>query len=117
MRPYDPSIGVAGGLTTPDNIQTRMGELNFFDGVPDIETAQKVYNLLDFTHACQTFLDGTKIASMDGIRKGILEFGPVKATGDRLYPARVGTRSSAFTVRLSRDLIGLPRILRHCLAS
>jgi len=25
--------------------------LNFFDGVPDTESAQKVYNLLDFTHA------------------------------------------------------------------
>lgn len=68
------------GLTTPDNIQTRMGELSFFDGVPDIETANKVYNLLDFTHAYQTFLDGTKIASMDAIRKGILEFGPANTT-------------------------------------
>ena len=68
------------GLTTPDDIQTRMGELNFFDGVPDVESAQKVYNLLDFTHAYQTFLDGTKIASMDGIRKGILEFGPANTT-------------------------------------
>ena len=68
------------GLTTPDNIQTRVGELNFFDGVPDVESAQKVYNLLDFTHAYQTFLDGTKIASMDAIRKGILEFGPANTT-------------------------------------
>mgnify|MGYP001814777830 FL=1 len=68
------------GITTPDNIQTRVGELNFFDGVPDIESAQKVYNLLDFTHAYQAFLDGTKIASMDGIRKGILEFGPANTT-------------------------------------
>jgi len=68
------------GLTTPDNIQTRVGELSFFDGVPDIESAQKVYNLLDFTHAYQTFLDGTKIASMDAIRKGILEFGPANTT-------------------------------------
>lgn len=68
------------GVTTPDNIQTRVGELNFFDGVPDAESAQKVYNLLDFTHAYQTFLDGTKIASMDGIRKGILEFGPANTT-------------------------------------
>ncbi len=39
------------GVTTPDNIQTRVGELDFFDGVPDVESAQKVYNLLDFTHA------------------------------------------------------------------
>ncbi len=68
------------GVTTADNIQTRVGELNFFDGVPDAESAQKVYNLLDFTHAYQTFLDGTKIASMDGIRKGILEFGPANTT-------------------------------------
>ena len=71
---------IPDGLTTPDNIQTRVGELNFFDGVPDIESAQKIYNLLDFTHAYQTFLDGTKIASMDGIRKGILEFGPANTT-------------------------------------
>ena len=71
---------IPDGVTTPDNIQTRVGELNFFDGVPDVESAQKVYNLLDFTHAYQTFLDGTKIASMDGIRKGILEFGPANTT-------------------------------------
>ena len=68
------------GLTTPDNIQTRVGELNFFDGVPDIESAQKVYSLLDFTHAYQAFLDGTKIASMEAMRKGILEFGPANKT-------------------------------------
>jgi hypothetical protein len=37
-------------------------------------------NLLDFTHAYQAFLDGTKIASMDGICKGILEFGPANTT-------------------------------------
>ena len=68
------------GLTTPDNIQTRVGELNFFDGVPDIESAQKVYSLLDFTHAYQAFLDGTKIASMEAMRNGILEFGPANKT-------------------------------------
>ena len=69
------------GLTTPDNIPTRLGDLNFFDGVPDSESTQKVYNLLDFNHALQAFLDGTKMASMDGIRKGILEFGPANTTG------------------------------------
>ena len=68
------------GITTPDNLQTRLGKLNLFDGVPDIESAQKVYNLLDFTHAYQSYLDGTKIASMDAIRKGILEFGPANKT-------------------------------------
>ena len=74
------TTAIPEGVTTPDNIQTRVGELNFFDGVPDVESAQKIYNLLDFTHAYQTFLDGTKIASMGGIRKGILEFGPANTT-------------------------------------
>ncbi|QEY33284.1 DUF1254 domain-containing protein [Synechococcus sp. RSCCF101] len=68
------------GITTPDNIETRLGDLRFFDGVPDDPSASKVYNLLDFHHAYQAFLDGTKIASMDAIRKGILEFGPANTT-------------------------------------
>lgn len=79
-QPMAMTTKIPEGVTTPDNIQTRVGELNFFDGVPDAESAQKVYNLLDFTHAYQAFLDGTKIASMDGIRKGILEFGPANTT-------------------------------------
>ena len=42
---------IPDGITTPDNIKTRIGELNLFDGVPDTDSAQKVYNLLDFNHA------------------------------------------------------------------
>ena len=68
------------GITTPDNIPTRLGELHLFDGVPDDESAQKVYNLLDFNHAYQAYLDGVKIASMSAMRKGILEFGPANST-------------------------------------
>ncbi len=48
--------------------------------MPDVESAQKVYNILDFTHAYQTVLDGTKIASAEAMRNGILEFGPANTT-------------------------------------
>ena len=41
------------GITTPDKIETRFGDLNFFDGVPDQKTVQKVYNHLDFQHGFQ----------------------------------------------------------------
>lgn len=68
------STEIPEDITTPDNIQTRVGALNFFDGMPDVESAQKNYNLLDFTHAYQAFLEGTKIASMDGIRKHLEPF-------------------------------------------
>jgi len=68
------------GIATPDNIETRLGDLNFFDGVPDKETVQKVYNFLDFQHAFQAYMSGVQIASMDAIRKGLLEFGPANTT-------------------------------------
>ena len=68
------------GITTPDEIKTRLGDLNFFDGVPDKETVQKVYNFLDFQHGFQAYMSGVQIASMDAIRKGLLEFGPANTT-------------------------------------
>ena len=57
------STELPDGITTPDNLQTRVGELNFFDGVPDVESAQKIYNLLDFTHAYQAVLDAILVPS------------------------------------------------------
>ena len=68
------------GITTPDDIETRIGTLNFFDGVPIGDTTEKVYNFLDFQHGYQAFMSGIQIASMDAMRKGILEFGPANTT-------------------------------------
>jgi len=68
------------GIATSDELETRLGTLTFFDGVPDKKTVQKVYDYLDFQHAFQAFLNGIQIASMDALRKGILEFGPANTT-------------------------------------
>lgn len=68
------------GITTPDDIETRLGTLNFFDGVPIEDTTKKVYNFLDFQHGYQAFMRGIQIASMDAMKKGILEFGPANVT-------------------------------------
>ena len=68
------------GIATPDKLETRFGALKFFDGVPDKKTVQKVYDQLDYQHAFQAFLSGIQIASMDAMRKGILEFGPANTT-------------------------------------
>ena len=68
------------GIATPDRLETRLGTLILKDGVPDQETARKVYNNLDFLRAVQAYLDSIQIASMYGMRKGILEFGPPNTT-------------------------------------
>jgi len=68
------------GIATPDRLDTRLGTLRLFDGVPDEQTAQKVYDNLDFQRGVQAYLSSIQIASMYGMRKGILEFGPANTT-------------------------------------
>jgi hypothetical protein len=68
------------GIATPDKLETRIGSLTSVDGVPDKETAEKIYENLDFHHGVQAFLSGIQIASMHGLRKGVLDFGPPNTT-------------------------------------
>ena len=68
------------GIATPDKLETRLGTLKLFYGVPDKETAQKVYDNLDFQRGVQAYLSIIQIASMYGMRKGNLEFGPPNTT-------------------------------------
>ena len=68
------------GLLTPNYIDSRIGELNMEDGVPTVETADLIYDNLDFQHGVTSFLSGIQIASMEAMRKGIVSFGPPNKT-------------------------------------
>ncbi len=68
------------GIATPDKLETRIGALTSVDGVPDKETVRKIYDNLDFQHGVQAFLSGIQIASMHGLREGVLDFGPPNTT-------------------------------------
>ncbi len=71
---------VPEGVGTPDHLKTRIGALNLFDGVPDQETVQKVYDNLDFMRATDAYLNSIQIASLSGMRKAYLGFGPANTT-------------------------------------
>jgi len=71
---------VPAGIATPDKLETRIGTLTSFDGVPDAATAQKVFDNLDFQRATQAYLNSIQIASMGGLRNGILKYGPANTT-------------------------------------
>jgi len=68
------------GIATPDKLKTSLGTLNSFDGVPDEETTQLVYDNLDLQRAINAFLSSIQIASMYAMEKGLLEFGPPNTT-------------------------------------
>ena len=62
-------------ITTPDKIETRIGTLEFSDGVPSAETAGKVYDTLDFTRALNAYNNSFRGASALGLVKGFQSIG------------------------------------------
>jgi hypothetical protein len=62
-------------ITTPNQVDTRLGTLRFLDGCPDDATIQKVYDNLDFTHALDTFLNTYQGASTAAIHNGFRSIG------------------------------------------
>ena len=71
---------VPAGVATPDKLETSIGTLTSFDGVPDAKTTQLVYDNLDLDRATQTFLSTIQISSMYALESGIREFGPPNTT-------------------------------------
>ncbi len=62
-------------ITTPDRVETRIGTLKFFDGIPTKETSALVYDYLDFSRAMETFLNGIPAASIEALRLGAASLG------------------------------------------
>jgi len=62
-------------ITTPDSVETRIGTLKFFDGMPTKETSALVYDNLDFLRGVETFLNGIPIASIEALRRGSASLG------------------------------------------
>src|SRR5580658_496198 len=75
------SAKIPSYITTPDRVETRIGTLRFFDGLPDAETVQKVYDNLDFTRGVEAFLSGIPAASVYAACEGLSEAGAKRNGG------------------------------------
>jgi hypothetical protein len=62
-------------ISTPDKVETRIGTLDFKDGMPSKETIAKVYDNLDFTHAFEAFVNTFQGVSIHALHKGFLSIG------------------------------------------
>jgi len=66
-------------IMTPDSVESRLGTLEFFDGVPTQETADNVMENLLFLRGVETFLNGIPAASVEAIRLGLAGLGAKEA--------------------------------------
>jgi len=64
-------------IMTPDTVETSLGKLKFFDGVPTRETAELVYDNLDRLRGVEAFLNAMPGASVYALVKGQQSIGAV----------------------------------------
>jgi hypothetical protein len=79
-KQYKMTTDIPAGILTPDTVETRLGTLKFFDGFPDDETVQALYDHLDFQRAVQAYLQSLSAVQMFGFRTGLLQWGPANQT-------------------------------------
>ena len=66
-------------ILTPDRVETPIGTLKFFDGLPDEKTTELVYDYLDLNRGVQVFLNFIPAASLESLRVGTESIGAVKS--------------------------------------
>ena len=69
------SPATLNSISTPDKVPSRLGTLEFKDGMPSKDTLSKVYDNLDFTHAFDAFVNTFQGANAQAIYKGFADVG------------------------------------------
>src|SRR5512134_477958 len=63
---------IPASITTPDAVDTSLGTLRFFDGLPDADTVRKVYDNLDLMRGVDVFLNtmsaASALANIEGLK-------------------------------------------------
>ena len=62
-------------ISTPDRVESRLGTLEFRDGVPTKATAELLYDQLDFMHGVEAFINAFPGASLAAMHEGFLSIG------------------------------------------
>ena len=66
---------ISPAISTPDQVETRIGTLDFKDGMPSKDTIAKIYDHRDFTHAFAAFANTLQGVSIRALHKGLLSAG------------------------------------------
>jgi hypothetical protein len=72
---HDEADARTDSLSAPAKADTRIGTLEFKDGVPTATTVEKAYDYLDFAHAVDVYINTFQGASLQAFREGYLKAG------------------------------------------
>jgi hypothetical protein len=73
------NTAIPAKIMTPDRVETRIGVLEFFDGMPTDATAELLLEHLTFLRAVEVFLSTIPAASLEAAHAGLVGFGATAA--------------------------------------
>ena len=84
-------------IMTADHVSTRLGTLEFFDGMPTDATAATLLDNLTFQRGVQVFLNTVQVASLEAARVGLAEVGANAANKVVIYDDLMDSNSLFLT--------------------
>ena len=88
-------------ISIPDKVETPIGTLEFFDGVPTGDTVATVYDNLDRMRGVEVFLDNVGAVSMYSVRKGLAEAGAKGANRIAVFEQLMDSQTLVVTANTS----------------
>ncbi|WP_278921944.1 DUF1254 domain-containing protein [Pseudophaeobacter profundi] len=88
-------------ISIPDKVETAIGTLEFFDGVPTDATISTVYDNLDRMRGIDVFLDNIGAVSMYSVRKGLADAGAEGANKIALFGNLMDSQTLVVTANTS----------------
>ncbi len=88
---------VPESITTPDKVETSIGTLKFFDGVPDKETVGTLYDYVDRARAVQAYVSTIPGVSQYAMRQGQRDIGATKVNQILIWDKLADSKSLFLT--------------------
>jgi hypothetical protein len=84
-------------VLTPDTVETKLGTLKFFDGIPDAKAAKALFANLDLNRGLQAILNGMPAANFEAGRRGHIALGQEKANQAIIFDGLMDSTSLFLT--------------------
>ena len=88
---------IPASITTPSKVESPIGTLEYFDGIPTKETITSVYDYVDRARAVEAFINMTPAASMYWLRQGSRDVGMGKSNQILIWEQLGDSKSLALT--------------------
>lgn len=99
-KKYKMTTDIPDYITTSDTVETRLGTLEFFDGYPSHDTAQKCYDNLLFMRGVEVFLNWMPAASIYAAFRGNEQAGLMRHNIVGIYENNMDSTSINLTANM-----------------